>query len=123
MTNDTIERWFEFVRKQKQIENSLIQGLASNGGTLSLNEFYVLYFLDQKDSKKLRLQDLQELVGLSQSAMSRLISRLEAKDCGVIERSTCDQDKRGVYIHLASKGEITLKKYEPVVVDTLNRGV
>lgn len=119
MANETIEHWFGFVRKQKQIETALNQELSGAGQSLSLNEFYVLYFLDQEDNKKLRLQDLQVSVGLSQSAMSRMITRLEAKDCGVIERSTCDDDKRGVYIHLTTKGEDSLEEYEPKVVGVL----
>ena len=56
-----------------------------------------------KDDKKLRLQDLQKHVGLSQSAMSRLVTRLESKDFGAIERSICKNDKRGIYIHLTNK--------------------
>ncbi|WP_225422976.1 MarR family winged helix-turn-helix transcriptional regulator [Companilactobacillus jidongensis] len=121
MNNEIIERWFEFVRKQKQIENSLEHELSGANESLALNEFYVLYFLNQEENKKLRLQKLQELVGLSQSAMSRLIARLEAKECGVIERSICDKDKRGVYIHLTAKGENTLKEYASKVAGVLKK--
>ncbi|APX73237.1 MarR family transcriptional regulator [Companilactobacillus allii] len=117
MKDKNIEKWFDFIGKQRQIENEL----SNIGDLLSLNEFYVLYFLDLEDNRKLRLQDLQSDIGLSQSAMSRMITRLEAKECGVIKRSTCDDDKRGIYVSLTQKGEETLNRYQPMVVDILKR--
>jgi len=115
--NTTIEKWLEFSKKQRMIENNLESGLSKND--LSLNEFYVLYALNLKDDKKLRLQDLQKHVGLSQSAMSRLVTRLESKDFGAIERSICKNDKRGIYIHLTIKGEIILADTSKVVTNIL----
>ncbi|KAI7248604.1 hypothetical protein KC345_g11841 [Hortaea werneckii] len=53
---------------------------------LSLKEFYVLLFLSGAPEKKLKLQQLESMVGLSQSAVSRLVSRFEAKGCGALER-------------------------------------
>ncbi|WP_125713945.1 MarR family winged helix-turn-helix transcriptional regulator [Companilactobacillus kedongensis] len=115
--NTTIEKWLEFSKKQRMIENNLESGLSKND--LSLNEFYVLYALNLKDDKKLRLQDLQKHVGLSQSAMSRLVTRLESKDFGAIERSICKNDKRGIYIHLTIKGETILADTSKVVTNIL----
>lgn len=113
MSNATIEKWLEFSKKQRMIENNLESGLSKSD--LSLNEFYVLYALDLENEKKLRLQDLQKHVGLSQSAMSRLVARLESKDFGAIERSICKNDKRGIYIHLTTKGESILANASSIV--------
>jgi len=72
---------------------------------LSLKEFYVLHFISNAEEKKLRLLQLQELVGLSQSAVSRLVVRMEAKDCGALERHTCEDDRRGIYTRITKLGE------------------
>lgn len=72
---------------------------------LSLKEFYVLGFIAKSEDKKLRLQQLQELVGLSQSATSRLVVRMEAKDCGALERHICEDDRRGIYTRITEVGE------------------
>lgn len=49
-----------------------------------------------------RVQEISERVHLSQSALSRLIARLE-KD-GLVERGMCAEDRRGVRVSLTSKG-------------------
>ncbi|MDW4905693.1 MarR family transcriptional regulator [Streptomyces sp. ADMS] len=49
-----------------------------------------------------RVQDIVGRVHLSQSALSRLIGRLE-KD-GLVERSMCVEDRRGVRVALTAKG-------------------
>jgi DNA-binding MarR family transcriptional regulator len=48
------------------------------------------------------VQNLVGRVHLSQSALSRLIGRLE-KD-GLVERSVCVEDRRGVWVALTRKG-------------------
>lgn len=88
---------------------------------MSLNEFYVLLFLSEAPEKKLRLQQLQSMVGLSQSAMSRLVSRFEEKGCGALERKICDDDRRGVYTSLTPIGEDKLSKASAAVNLVLER--
>jgi DNA-binding MarR family transcriptional regulator len=49
-----------------------------------------------------RVQEISERVHLSQSALSRLIGRLE-KD-GLVTRCMCPEDRRGVRVALTPKG-------------------
>ena len=105
---ELIDNWLFITNIQMNISNELETALR-NEHNLSLKEFYVLYFLSETDEKKLRLQQLQELVGLSQSAMSRLVARLEEKSCGVLERLICEDDRRGIYTHLTKLGEEKLQ--------------
>ncbi|MER5220217.1 MarR family winged helix-turn-helix transcriptional regulator [Streptomyces flaveus] len=49
-----------------------------------------------------RVQNIAERVHLSQSALSRLIGRLEKE--GLVERSVCQEDRRGVWVALTQKG-------------------
>jgi DNA-binding MarR family transcriptional regulator len=80
-----LDNWLSITNIQMGITNELESALQKNHN-LSLKEFYVLYFLSKTSDKQLRLQQLQDMVGLSQSAISRLVVRLEAKSCGVLQR-------------------------------------
>ncbi|AJI25876.1 MarR family transcriptional regulator (plasmid) [Priestia megaterium] len=106
--NELLNNWISITNIQLRIANELERALQKNYD-LSLKEFYVLYFLSQSSDKKLRLQQLQEMVGLSQSAMSRLVGRLEAKSCGVLQRHICEDDRRGIYTSLTEKGSEKLQ--------------
>lgn len=110
-----IDQWLTYTREQKVLADKLEKDLLHLFG-LSEKAFYVLLFLDENEHKKMRLNLLQEKVGLSQSAMSRLISRMEDKHCGVIERSICLDDKRGIYLKLTDYGKEKLEKAKPVVI-------
>nr|WP_232845924.1 hypothetical protein [Enterococcus innesii] len=46
--------------------------------------------------------------------MSRMIMRMEDKLCGVIERHSCQNDKRGIYIDLTQLGEKKLQRSKVV---------
>ncbi|MER5600248.1 MarR family transcriptional regulator [Streptomyces sp. NPDC002265] len=72
---------------------------------LGASDFEVLDILDAESPEgggHCRVQNLVGRVHLSQSALSRLIGRLE-KD-GLVERSVCVEDRRGVWVALTRKG-------------------
>ena len=48
------------------------------------------------------MQDLAGSVHLSQSALSRVIGRLERD--GLVTRSICDMDRRGIYVSPTDAG-------------------
>ena len=112
---DLLDTWLSlsvvFAKVTDQLET-----LLQKQYDLSLKEFYVLHFISRSDNKKLRLQQLQELIGLSQSATSRLVVRMEAKECGVLERMICEDDRRGIYTRITELGE---KQYQGAL-DTVN---
>lgn len=66
-----------------------------------------------------RVQNIAEKVHLSQSALSRLIGRLE-KD-GLVERSVCAEDRRGVYVTLTAKGRDLHTEVLPLQREVLAR--
>ncbi|WP_028403116.1 MarR family winged helix-turn-helix transcriptional regulator [Ectobacillus panaciterrae] len=107
--NELLDNWLSITNIQMSIINELESALQKNHN-LSLKEFYVLYFLSQTSDKSLRLQQLQEMVGLSQSAISRLVGRLEAKSCGALQRHICEEDRRGIYTSLTTLGEEKLQR-------------
>lgn len=106
---ELLNTWLSITNIQSNINHELEMVLQENY-KLSLKEFYVLYFLSQTDDKQLRLQQLQEMIGLSQSALSRLVGRLEAKSCGALQRHICEDDRRGIYTCLTPLGEEKLDR-------------
>ncbi|MBC9727654.1 MarR family winged helix-turn-helix transcriptional regulator [Streptomyces sp. TRM68367] len=66
-----------------------------------------------------RVQEISERVHLSQSALSRLIARLEK--CGLVERAMCSKDRRGVRVALTGKGRALHGEMLPVQRAVLRR--
>ncbi len=115
-----ITNWLTLSNIQMNISNEL-ECVLQQHHQLALNEFYVLLYLSQAPEKKLKLQQLQNMVGLSQSAMSRLVSRFEAKGCGTLRRHICGDDRRAIYTSLTEEGEEKLKKAFVTFNETLKK--
>ncbi|MBO0588417.1 helix-turn-helix domain-containing protein [Sporosarcina sp. E16_8] len=107
--HDFMDYWLSIDSIQNKVKKELENVLQAEYG-LSLKEFYVLYHLSLAPDKKLRLQQLQEMIGLSQSALSRLVGNMEAKSCGALEKHVCTDDRRGTYTQLTNLGEQKLQK-------------
>ena len=117
-----LEKWFDFNRRQVELEAFLEEIIAEQSEqTLTLKEFYLLHFLNQAEGKSLRQIDLPDKLHLSPSAVSRMVARLEAKNCGLLSRKCCDQDKRASFICLTSEGETTLAYLQTAVEESLAR--
>src|SRR4051812_10048000 len=90
-----------------KVSGALDKALEREHG-IGLSEFEVLERLATTDEKAgRRMQDLAEAVCLSQSALSRLIGRLEAE--GLVHRAMCANDRRGIYAHLTDEGRARWK--------------
>lgn len=113
-----VTSWLSLNSIQERVANDL-ENTLQHAHQLSLREFYVLMFLGQAPEKKLRLQQLQEMVNLSQSALSRLVARMETKSCGVLQRHICQDDRRGIYTSLTTYGEEKLAKANKTFEQTL----
>lgn len=89
---------------------------------LGASDFEVLDMLASaapEEGEQCRVQNLVGRVHLSQSALSRLIGRLE-KD-GLVERSVCAEDRRGVFVTLTPKGRDLHERVLPLQRDVLAR--
>ncbi|EID55142.1 MarR family winged helix-turn-helix transcriptional regulator [Saccharomonospora xinjiangensis] len=74
---------------------------------LGLTEYRALAHLAKAPDRELRVNDLAYRVGLNQSSVTRLVSRLETK--GLAFRDVCPDDGRGVYAVLTEQGESLLR--------------
>ena len=117
-----LDKWFDFNRRQVELEAILEQTIAEQSEqNLTLKEFYLLHFLNQAQEKSLRQIDLPDKLHLSPSAVSRMVARLEAKNCALLSRRCCDQDKRASFICLTSEGQTTLAYLQTAVEESLAR--
>jgi DNA-binding MarR family transcriptional regulator len=97
------ERWRDILAVHARTLGEIDRALHPYG--LGASDFEVLDLLATaapQVGEQCRVQNLVGRVHLSQSALSRLIARLE-KD-GLVERSVCLEDRRGVFVALTSKG-------------------
>lgn len=93
------EQWRDILALHARTQCELDRALHGHG--LCASDFEVLDVLADGDCAY-RVQEISERVHLSQSALSRLIARLE-KD-GLVERGMCAEDRRGVRVSLTPKG-------------------
>jgi DNA-binding MarR family transcriptional regulator len=86
---------------------------------LGVSEFEVLDRLSESREHKFRAQELADAVHLSQSALSRLIDRLVKN--GLVERCSCGEDRRGIYVLLTEAGLQRHAEAAPVHREVLAR--
>jgi DNA-binding MarR family transcriptional regulator len=89
------------------------------GSRLSVVEYTVLDALSRQDGWHMRMQQLARATGLSASATTRLVNRLE--DRGLLTRILCADDRRGIYTELTPNGLTLLEQARPVHDATLER--
>jgi DNA-binding MarR family transcriptional regulator len=97
---DLTEQWRELLARHARTTVALDEALDEYG--LGVSEFEVLERLACECGERPRMQDLAPLVHLSQSALSRTVGRLE-KD-GLVTRSMCPEDRRGIAVCLTDEG-------------------
>jgi DNA-binding MarR family transcriptional regulator len=78
---------------------------------LSLHEYEVLLVLAQAPDGRMRMSDLAAAVLLSQSGLTRLVDRLAG--AGSVERTRCENDRRGLNAELTAAGSARLERARP----------
>lgn len=113
-----IKQWMKLQAIEKEIIQGLTQVLKKIPEAILLNEFYVLYFLNQSQGQSLTVSDLSKKIGLSINATSRMLVKFE-ENCRVIERKA-GEHKREVQIILTDKGKDLLKEGITLIEDVLS---
>ncbi|TDD45612.1 MarR family transcriptional regulator [Kribbella antibiotica] len=102
--------WRTLAALHARIEDELERALQKQHG-LSVSEYGVLDVLARQDEHHLRMNQLSNAVVLSQSATTRLVSRLE--DRKLLERYLCPTDRRGIYTEVTAAGRELLDQAQP----------
>jgi DNA-binding MarR family transcriptional regulator len=82
-----------------------------------MTELFAMLALCDGSPMGMRIQELTDRLGMEQSSVSRLTTRLQAK--GLIERVKCDYDRRGVYCAITPAGRELATKAEQTLTKTL----
>jgi DNA-binding MarR family transcriptional regulator len=112
-----IDRWSELEARHAKVREALEHALQRQH-RLTLSEYEVLRRLSDSPKGNRRIQELAEEIHLSQSALSRLVQRLE--DDGYVSRSVCDHDRRGVYACVTDEGRKAEAEAHPTHVSVLS---
>ena len=107
---DLTSEWRDLLARHARTACALDEALGEFG--LGMSEFEVLDRLACQCGERPRMQDLAPLLHLSQSALSRTVGRLE-KD-GLVVRSMCPEDRRGISVCLTDEGRARWESAQPV---------
>ncbi|HZO96951.1 MAG TPA: MarR family transcriptional regulator [Gaiellaceae bacterium] len=113
---DLVRSWRALDAAHAAVCESLERELQHRHG-LTVSEFEVLQRLAEAPGEHSRMQELADSVHLSQSALSRLVGRLEAD--GLVCRNLCDADRRGIYACLTEAGRKLVAEAEPTQAEVL----
>ena len=115
-----LNQWSELESAHARVREALERALEREH-RLSLSEYEVLRRLAEDPDGKRRIQELADEVHLSQSALSRLVQRLE--DAGFVNRAICDHDRRGIWACVTDAGRNAQDEAHPthraVLAETL----
>ena len=105
-----LETWRSFLVAHAQIRRQLERELQAEQ-SLGLGEYEVLLMLARADDRQLRMSELADRLVLSRSGVTRLVDRLEAD--ALVERASCDTDRRGSWATLTKAGHDRLRRAAP----------
>ncbi|GAB7187644.1 MarR family transcriptional regulator [Kitasatospora sp. Ki12] len=110
-----VAQWRELLARHAAAACTLDRELGDRFG-LGMSEFEVLERLVEgcaaNGAHALRVSDLAPTVHLSQSALSRLIARLEK--AGLVTRAMCESDRRGIVLTLTDAGRERYEQARPL---------
>jgi DNA-binding MarR family transcriptional regulator len=122
MSADTelVSEWRELLERHARTTSALERRLQHEHG-LGVSEYEVLERLATSDKDERRMQELAEAVHLSQSALSRVVARLEID--GLVTRGMCPSDRRGIMACITESGreryEAARPTHRAVLAETL----
>ncbi|MFH9646172.1 MarR family winged helix-turn-helix transcriptional regulator [Streptomyces albidoflavus] len=107
------QSWCALSLLHGRIETHVERALQSGHG-LSTREYSLLDVLSRQhdgEGGHLQMKQVADAVALSQSATTRLVSRLE--DRGLLSRYLCPTDRRGIYTDVTPAGKALLDEARP----------
>ena len=116
--DELAQQWRGLMARHAAVSCALGTALQHAHG-IGVHEFEVLEQLVGADRGQRRIQELAESVALSQSALSRLVARLERE--GLVERCMCELDRRGIYASRTAAGRERYEQALPTQREVLAR--
>jgi DNA-binding MarR family transcriptional regulator len=109
------DQWHALLEKHARVTLALERALAEHD--LGISEYEVLAELSSAPENECRMQQLSGTVHLSQSALSRVVGRLEEQ--GLVTRFMCKDDRRGIFASLTPEGRERYESARPTHTSVL----
>ena len=113
-----VTEWRDILDRHARVSCALTHALEHQHG-VGMSEFEVLERLASEGDCSVRLQEVAEHVHLSQSALSRVVDRLEKH--GLVKRGVCENDRRAIYAELTKEGRERYEAARPTHREVLER--
>lgn len=112
--------WRAFVGMQTRLSAHLARDLVERAG-MSNADFVVLVRLSEHPDGRMRAVELARELDWEKSRLSHQLSRMQQR--GLVERRTCDEDRRGAWIAITADGRSAIEAAAPKHVETVRRVV
>lgn len=109
--------WRAYLRGSRRLEVALGEDLEAVG--LSLAEYELISMLSEAPGQAMRMSALADLIVQSRSRVTHTAARLERR--GLVERTTCESDGRGVLLVLTEEGRTAVGRAAQVHVESVRR--
>ena len=110
--------WRAYIAGNQRLMDQMNKDLQAKHD-MTLAEYRILVMLSEAPSNSLRMSDLADGVLSSRSRLTHQIRRMEEQ--GMVRRSTCEDDGRGVLAHLTDEGRRRHEEAAPTHVDGVRR--
>ncbi|AWR15776.1 MarR-family transcriptional regulator [Corynebacterium diphtheriae] len=118
LTQDEQSLWRLFLAMERKVTRGIDEELQSSQG-LTTPEFSVLVSLSERPGHEIRLRDLCESLQWDRSRTSHQITRMQRR--GLVTKTKCSDDARGVFVELTPEGEKRLREAAPGHVDVVRK--
>ena len=115
---EEMRAWRTYIEASHRLVGVLNRSLQARHG-MSMDDYRILVFLSEAPGRSLRMSDIADGIVASRSKLTHQIRRLEV--AGMVLRSGCPSDKRGVLAKLTDEGLRRLEKAAPDHVADVRR--
>lgn len=118
LTESQMRTWRAFLGASTLVSARLNHEL-DEAAAISMYEYEILVRLFESEAGRVRMSQLADQVSYSRSRLTHTVGRLER--AGYVLRSSCPNDRRGVYAHLTKAGYEFLAQTAPIHLDGVRR--
>lgn len=118
LTESQMRAWRAFLGASTLVSARLNHEL-DEAAAISMYEYEILVRLFESEAGRVRMSQLADQVSYSRSRLTHTVGRLER--AGYVLRSSCPNDRRGVYAHLTQAGYEFLAQTAPIHLDGVRR--
>jgi DNA-binding MarR family transcriptional regulator len=112
--------WRAYLDMNAKLSARLNREMQDQSG-ISIADFSVLVQLSEHVDARMRVLGLARALGWEKSRLSHQLTRMQQR--GLIERSNCNEDRRGAFVVLTDQGRATVEAAAPRHVESVRRYV